>query len=205
MLCASSEGKIFRTSLVALAGIFAFGFCGRAAESAAAVDRAIVAALSPEAEPVAALLDAWRLAEAYVACHPGCDAVVGSGDSMLPLYRDRTVLVVRTVEASELRRGMTAVFIGDQGRPVAHVLIEKTPRGWRAMGLGNREPDRTRVGYRNLIGVVVKAYAPDPDAARLAAADCAERGSTETATTRPRPSTAVFAALTETRAGSAAQ
>ncbi len=125
----------------------------------------VSAEFSPPADPVAPR-DAWRLAEAYAIQHPGCDVMVGSGNSMLPLYPDRTVLVVQRVTTSELRRGMTVVFIGDRGQPVAHVLIEKTSRGWRAIGLGNGEPDITRVGYSNLIGMVVKAYAPT---ARLAA------------------------------------
>ena len=128
----------------------------------------VSAELSPPADPVAPH-DAWRLAEAYAIQYPGCDVMVGSGDSMLPLYPDRTVLVVQPVATSELRRGMTVVFIGDQGQPVAHVLIARTPRGWRAIGLGNSDPDLTRVGYGNLIGLVVKAYAPTVRAAGLAA------------------------------------
>jgi len=123
--------------------------------------------LSPVAELVAPR-DAWRLAEAYVREHPGSDVLVGRGDSMLPLYCDGTVLVVQPVPVSELRCSMTAVFIGDHGRPVAHVLTEKTPRGWQAIGLGNHERDLTVVGYDNLIGVVVKAYAPSTRAAQLA-------------------------------------
>ena len=104
--------------------------------------------------------EAWRCAEAYVAEHPGCEVLVGSGDSMLPLYADRTVLVVCRERMSALQGGMTVVFTGDQGCPVAHALVEKTPRGWLAMGVGNSEPDRTLVRYDNFIGVVVKAYAP---------------------------------------------
>jgi hypothetical protein len=128
----------------------------------------VSAELSPPADLVAQR-DAWRLAEAYASQHPGCEVMVGSGDSMLPLYPDRTVLVVQPVATSELRRGMTVVFIGDRGQPVAHVLVEKTSRGWRAIGLGNSEPDLTRVGYGNLIGLVVKAYQPTARAAGLAA------------------------------------
>jgi hypothetical protein len=64
---------------------------------------------------------------------------------------------------------MTVVFIGDRGRPVAHTLIENTASGWRAIGLGNREPDRTRVRFGNLLGVVVRAYAPAASEQLLAA------------------------------------
>ena len=100
---------------------------------------------------------------------PECDVFVGRGDSMLPLYRDRTVLVVQTVPMAELHAGMTVVFVGDQGHPVAHVLQEKTPSGWRAIGVGNRESDRTRVKRSNLLGVVIRAYASAPNANVLAA------------------------------------
>jgi len=52
--------------------------------------------------------------------------------------------------------------VGDHGRPVAHTLLELTPRGWIAMGAGNSGPDFTPVRSRNYIGTVVKAYAPNP-------------------------------------------
>jgi hypothetical protein len=122
--------------------------------------------LSPVPELVAPR-DAWPLAEAYVREHPGSEVVVGSGNSMLPLYRDRTVLVLQPIAMGELQRTMTVVFVGDQGRPVAHVLTEKTARGWRAIGMGNHECDLTLVRYDNLIGVVVKAYAPATPPPRL--------------------------------------
>lgn len=105
--------------------------------------------------------DAWRHAEAYVAAHPDCEPFVGRGDSMLPLYRDRTVLVVKMMTMSELRQGMTVVFFGDQGRPVAHVLVKRTTRGWVAMGLKNHLPDLTHVRADNYLGTVVRAFAPN--------------------------------------------
>ncbi len=120
----------------------------------------LVPASSPVAEPVKALLDGWRRAENYVKTHLGCEVFVGRGDSMLPFYRDGTVLVVRTVTMNELGPGMTVIFTGDTGALVAHTLLENTATGWRAMGVGNREADCTRVNRVNLVGVVVKAYAP---------------------------------------------
>src|SRR6185295_2430732 len=74
-----------------------------------------------------------------------------------------TVLVVQAMNLSDLRCGMTVVFIGDRGRPVAHTLVKNTPRGWIAMGMGNREPDQKPVQFRNYIGTVVKAYVANPD------------------------------------------
>ncbi len=112
--------------------------------------------------------EAWTLAEAFVAANPGCEILVGRGDSMLPLYPDRTILVVQAMKIAELRRGMTVVFQGDRGRPVAHALVGQTPRGWIAMGSGNREPDRTPVQFRNYIGTVVRAYTPSGETGSLA-------------------------------------
>lgn len=124
--------------------------------------------LAPLVESAPRLLDAWRLAENYVAAHPGCEVFVGRGDSMLPLYHDRTVIVVRQVAMKDLQAGMAVVFTGDQGRLVAHTLLERTLVGWRAIGIGNQEPDRTPVRRSNLVGVVVKAYAAAPAASVVA-------------------------------------
>lgn len=137
----------------------AWGGCASQRMPDGAAMRPITAGLSPVAESVAPR-EAWRLAEAYALTHPGSEVLVGSGDSMLPLYHDRTVLVVEHLAMSELRAGMTVIFIGERGRPVAHTLFEKTPRGWRTIGLGNREPDTGTVRYANYIGTVVKAFAP---------------------------------------------
>lgn len=120
---------------------------------------AVAPSLSPVAEEVEART-AWHLAEDYAQYHPGCDVLVGSGDSMLPFYRDKTILVVAPIPMRDLRCGMTVIFTGDSGRPVAHLLMEKTSRGWRTMGLGNREPDDSTVRYDNYIGAVVRAFAP---------------------------------------------
>ena len=118
-----------------------------------------LAELSPRPERVAPR-EAWRLAESLTANKPACEVMVGSGGSMLPLYPDRTVLVVERLPIGELKRGMTVVFIGDRGRPVAHTLIEKTWRGWVAQGLANGERDRTLVRERNYVGAVVRAFTP---------------------------------------------
>ncbi len=114
--------------------------------------------LSPMPEYVAPR-EAWRLAEAYAQAHPDCEVLLGRGDSMLPFYQDNTVLVVAHLAMSELRVGMTVIFFGESGRPVAHVLVEKNTGGWRTRGVGNREDDRTPMRYGNYIGAVVKAYA----------------------------------------------
>ena len=108
------------------------------------------------------MLEAWKLAESYAATIPAGDVMVGSGDSMMPLYPDRTVIVVQRMPMAELRSGMTVVFIGDRGLPVAHTLVNRTSRGWTVKGLANDYLDRTLVRSFNYLGTVVRAYLPAP-------------------------------------------
>ncbi len=107
----------------------------------------------------------WREAEAFAAAQDNCEVLVGRGDSMLPLFPDRTVIVVRRTPLSDLQVGMTVVFLGDRGRPVAHTLVSNSAGGWIAKGLANDEVDRTRVRRQNYIGQVVRAYLPENAAA----------------------------------------
>lgn len=104
---------------------------------------------------------AWHRALDEAKSLPGGDVVVGSGDSMLPLYKHRTVLVIQEQDYDELQVGMTVIFFGDQGFPVAHNLVAKTKRGWTAAGVGNGYLDRTRVTPANYIGTAVSAYSPN--------------------------------------------
>ena len=129
------------------------------AKGAPATSHAAVGYHSP-APQVVAPLEAVHLADAYVRTHPGTDYMIGSGDSMLPLYKDHTVIVTQKVELADLKAGMTVVFIGDTGFAVAHALVKPTSTGWIAQGVGNAETDRTRVNHDNFIGMVVKAYEP---------------------------------------------
>jgi hypothetical protein len=131
----------------------------RLAPAATPASELLSLGLSPVAELVSPR-EAWTLAESYARQHEGCEVLVGSGDSMLPFYHDRTVLVVARLAMNEVRVGMTVIFTGESGRPVAHLLTEKTTRGWRTRGVGNDEDDRALVYYDNYIGTVVKAYAP---------------------------------------------
>lgn len=57
---------------------------------------------------------------------------------------------------------MTVVYFGTQGQMVAHVLVERTPRGWVAQGVGNDQSDRALVKHSNYVGTVIKAYTPNP-------------------------------------------
>jgi len=136
-----------------------FGY-GCASQPQARVLPQLTTEHTPVSEPVAPG-ELWRQARAYAEAHPGSEIFVGNGGSMLPLYQDRTVLVVRAMKLDQLKRGMTVVFVGDSGRPVAHTLLQESPSGWMAMGVGNRAPDRTPVRYGNYIGTVIKAFMPD--------------------------------------------
>ena len=139
--------------------VASLGWSGCSTMSSARFSPQAVAMMSPQSEIVQPF-EALRLAKAYVMDHPGTEYLVGSGDSMLPLYRDHTVVVTQKVAVADLRAGMTAVYVGDLGRPVAHVLVKRDSDGWVAMGVGNAECDSTRVTGENLVGIVVKAYEP---------------------------------------------
>jgi len=122
---------LLRTALLGAIGLAASGLtgCSTANTSAMRYSPAAVAALSPTAE-VVPTFEAVRLAKQYVVENPGCDYLVGSGSSMLPLYKDHTVVVTQRIAMSD------------------------------AQGVGNATCDATRVTADNLIGVVVKAYEP---------------------------------------------
>ncbi len=155
----ASSSHLRRWSLCGVIALSGLGWSVCATQAAERFSPAAVAAMSPAAE-AAQPFDAIRLGEKYVAEHAGTDLLVGSGDSMKPLYKDHTVVITRKIAMSDLRPGMTAVYIGESGRPVAHVLVKKTSDGWIAMGVGNAECDSTRVTEGNLLGVVVKAFEP---------------------------------------------
>jgi hypothetical protein len=131
----------------------------RAEGDDACISPAALAARSPVAERVLPL-EAVRQARLFVAAHPGTDFMVGSGDSMLPLYKDHTVIVTRRIGIRQLRPGMTVVFMDPEGFAVAHVLVRLTSSGWISMGVGNADCDRGRVVDDNYVGVVIRAFEP---------------------------------------------
>ncbi|HEY1848184.1 MAG TPA: hypothetical protein VGG37_03205 [Opitutaceae bacterium] len=151
---------VSRWCLHALLVLSALGWTGCTTTSAMRYSPTAVAALSPDAEVVQPF-EALRLGKAYVAAHPGTDYLVGSGDSMRPLYPDHTVVVLEPVPFANLKPGMTAVYSTDLGRTIAHVLVKKTSDGWVAMGVSNAACDPTLVTAENLQGVVVKAFTPN--------------------------------------------
>jgi hypothetical protein len=154
-----TPSHLARAGAAAAVALLGLGWSGCSTQTALTYSPEAVAAYSPTPE-VVPTFEAIRLAKKYVADHPGTDFMVGSGNSMLPLYKDQTVVVTQRVAVPELKTGMTAVFVGDQGRPVAHVLVRQAQDGWIAMGVGNERPDSTPVNSANLIGIVVRAYQP---------------------------------------------
>ena len=102
-----------------------------------------------------ARLEAHQLAKSL----PGAFVVRGLGKSMQPLYASGTFLVVQPQAYDQLARGMTVVF-RNQTHSITHVLVAKTPDGWRTTGLNNRRPDYLPVNNHNILGVVVAAFTP---------------------------------------------
>ena len=97
------------------------------------------------------------MANAYAGSREGAEVVLGLGDSMAPLYRNRTLLVIEKQPFETLAPGMTVVFIGDTGSQVAHSLIRRVPGGWEARGVGNNYRDNELVTPANFLGRVTQA------------------------------------------------
>ncbi len=100
-----------------------------------------------------------RTAEAAAANVTGAQAFLGAGESMQPIYASGTAIVVTPADFSDLRPGMSVVYVNRDGRGVAHALVEKSGGGWIAQGVNNPEQDEELVTVRNLVGVITQAYA----------------------------------------------
>ena len=112
----------------------------------------------PPAQPVPEAnvrkVQAWQDAEMLAARDPGRTALVGGGTSMNPVYGDNTMLVAVPVDFKDLQAGMYVVYLNRNNRRVAHRLVAKESKGWRAQGLNNPEEDNDLVTPENLIGVI---------------------------------------------------
>ncbi|MFZ5495928.1 MAG: hypothetical protein ACOZE5_11420 [Verrucomicrobiota bacterium] len=104
--------------------------------------------------------EAWQRAAEIAENTPGAFVLVGTGRSMQPLYRPGTILVLRQLAFTDLKRGQTALYRSKDRHVVAHVLVAKARDGWRARGLNNRIHDMEPVQADNLVGVVVAAFQP---------------------------------------------
>jgi hypothetical protein len=121
---------------------------------------------TPEATLVPAG-EQMKQAEAVAGTVVGAQAFWGVGSSMEPLYAPETAIVVAPVKFSELKKGMTAVYVSRQGRMVAHALTGDLPTGWIAQGINNDREDSDLVTKDNLVGIVIQAYAATNAAYRV--------------------------------------
>ena len=152
-------GSFIRATIISLLGLGSLVGSG-----CASMDRPVSLETASQMSPlptIASLADATRLAKSYVAEHAGAQIALGSGDSMLPLYKNNTVIVVAPTPMAALQRGMTVVFVSAEGWPVAHVLVEKRADGWVTMGLNNPGCDAHLMSVANYVGVVARAYQLD--------------------------------------------
>ena len=115
--------------------------------------------------PRAVALDetnAWQHASVVAEHAPNSFVLVGSGQSMQPLYAPGTILVLQRFPFELLERGQTVLYRNQANKVVAHVLVAKTHDGWRVAGLNNRGHDMEPVREANLVGVVIAAFQPLP-------------------------------------------
>lgn len=104
--------------------------------------------------------EAWQRASDLAAHTPGAFVLVGTGESMQPLYQPNTILVLQQQPYAKIARGQTAIYRSKKKKTVAHVLIAKARDGWRSAGLNNATHDMEPVVAENLVGVVIAAFAP---------------------------------------------
>ena len=109
-------------------------------------------------------MQAWKDAEQVASAGEGRTTVIGTGQSMAPIYGENTMLVLTPIAYDNLKPGMQAAYVNEAGHRVVHVLLTKDARGWRIQGLGNAEEDEERVTRYNLIGIVYASFATDAEA-----------------------------------------
>jgi hypothetical protein len=109
---------------------------------------------------VAESAEAWQQAGRLADNTAQAFVLVGSGQSMRPLYKPDTILVLRRLSYAGLKRGQTVLYRNRQKKIVAHVLVARGRDGWRAQGLNNSVHDMEPIRADNLVGVVIAAYQP---------------------------------------------
>lgn len=142
--------------LVLLASCFAASVAHAGIKS----ERLLAAIMKQTPEPTLVTSgEQMKAAEQAAAGIAGAAAFWGVGDSMEPLFSDKTAIVVAPINFKQLKKGMTVVYINSRGRMVAHSLTGDLPKGWIAQGVGNDKEDDDLVTKHNLVGVIVQAYA----------------------------------------------
>lgn len=100
-----------------------------------------------------------KTAEKFAAHLPRAHALWGIGRSMEPLYAPNTAVVVQEINYEDLKKGMTVVYVKNNGRRVAHSIVGETRGGFLVQGVNNDEEDAELVTPVNLIGVITQAFA----------------------------------------------
>jgi hypothetical protein len=160
--------RFFSSRCIRLLLLFAPLFLTLGCESDSSAPTRATAAPAPamgKATPSANVsrLQAWKDAELIASLGPGRLEVIGTGDSMRPVYGEATILVISRVAFAELKPGMTVAYTTSRGSRVVHQLLTKDRLGWRIQGLNNAAEDKERVTPENLIGVVYASLAYDPN------------------------------------------
>lgn len=149
-----SKGRVLAAFALAAAGL-GFGGCttySPAGNMEMFVRTAPVPALVTPGKELAA-------AEAHASRDANSFALIGSGQSMEPMYVSGTAIVVHEQGYNTLRVGMPVVYRNSRGYYVAHMLVEEMRGGWLAIGVNNKEPDEELVTRNNFVGVIQAAYA----------------------------------------------
>ena len=141
--------------LACAAGLLATGWLAGCADGPGTADS------KPPPTSDVGRMEAWHDAEMIRGSDPDRFTLLGSGESMLPVYGENTVLVISKVNYDELATGMKVVYVTRGGMRVLHVLLEKDSDGWRVQGLNNEIADRERVTRYNLLGVVYASFPTD--------------------------------------------
>ena len=134
--------------------------CGAASAQAGIKSEKILAAILAQTPSPVIVAHGQQMKEAekVAASIPGAETLWGVGASMEPLYCSNTAIIVAPMKFSELKKGMTVVYMNSRGRMVAHSLTGDLPKGWIAQGVNNDREDDDLVTSRNLVGVIVKAF-----------------------------------------------
>ncbi|MBI2815036.1 MAG: hypothetical protein HYX71_12205 [Opitutae bacterium] len=124
--------------------------------------RGVFTGRSPRAVPLPEA-EAWQRAGLLSEKAPDSFVLVGSGQSMQPLYAPGAILVLQQYPYELLEPGQTVLYRNRARKIVAHVLVARARDGWRVAGLNNPRPDLEPVRPGNLVGVVIAAFQPLPE------------------------------------------
>jgi len=131
-------------------------------------DRQLAAIITQTPAPqIVAEGSQMKSADQAAAAMAGAQTFWGIGESMQPLYAPNTAIVVRPIAYKDIKKGMTLVYTKRNGHVVAHSVVGEDAQGYVVQGVNNDQADRESVNERNLIGVVVAAYASTDSELRI--------------------------------------